>query len=191
MSLEYVANLTRDEIESHPLINPEYSLRDYIQNEPNDEQYDYLEMFLALMSMQVHYSEEDGDKIEHLIDTLRERLETLLKYVDVESHVLYYIGENLQCTTIKLILEFFWDTEYRNTLIDGIMSLDEDYKEEREVLEGILNCHHEDIDLFYFIASHDNWRSMRKAIDNAIDSNPLMMEMFIGEGLDEIVNEFN
>lgn len=193
-TLEQVANMSRDLIESHPLTNSNYYIKEYIMGyipfDGDAKTDDYFTLFLALMSLQVYYSEKDGDDITHLLDFMKERLDDLLKYVEVEQSTLSSIGEIVGNTMLKFVIEYFFNTEYRDIIIDGLMNLDDDYNEEREVLEGILRDHYDDIDLIVFIATHENWRSMRSTIEMAIEENEILKIVFKLENIQHIVDEF-
>lgn len=195
MIFEHVANMSRDEIESHPLMNANCQVKEYISGyievENDVVTDDYFTLFIVLMSMQVYFSEKDGDNITELLDTMKQNLDNLLKYVDVCKYTLYILGEIVELTTLKFIIEYFWNTSYRNDIINGLLDLDATYNAEREVLDGILRYYYDDIDLIVFIAKHENWRSMFSSIETAIEKNNLLKIVFVMEDIKHIVDEFN
>lgn len=195
MVYEQVANMSREQIENHPLLEYDKSPYDYIKryiNVENDiKTDDYFTLFLTLASQQIYYAEEDEDNISYLLEFIKEQLTKLLKFVDVETATLHDAGEYMQPTMLKLLLEYFWNTDNRDTMIDGILNLEDEYKNERNVLSEILQDHFDDIDLIVNIARHPNWRSIRSSIEDAIEYNSLLKIVFVMEDIKDIVDEFD
>ena len=109
MLYEQVANMTREKIESHPLLLCDKSFIDYIKGyikiEDDVETDDYFTLFLVLASQQIYYSEKDNDNIKYLLDSIKEKLDKILKLVDVEKSTLHDAGEYLQPTMLKFLLD--------------------------------------------------------------------------------------
>lgn len=195
MIYEKVHSMSRSEIDSHPLIDCDISVKEFLDEEEalgkKLEDNDYFTLFLILFSQKLYFCENDGENIKYLIELIKEKLTELLKYVCVEISTLYELGEYMQCSMLKLLLEFFWETEYRDIIIEGIMNLDDEYENERFVLDEFINNNYDDYDLMVFIVSHPSWRLFYNAIEDAIAEHPFLKTVFIGEGIDHIIDEFD
>lgn len=195
MIYEEVGNMSREQVEIHPLLDyenlPDEYIKGLIKIEGDIETDDYFTLFLILASQHIFYAEEDGDNIIYLLSSIKRQLDRILKIVEVETSTLYDAGEYMQPTMLKFLLEYFWDSEYRDIIIDGILNLDEDYEHERQILGEILHDHFDDHELMIGIAKHPNWRLIKSTIEDSIDQNGVLKVIYIMEECDEVIDEFN
>lgn len=184
---EKVSIMDDEEVSNSILLDLDEDIYEYLHSEElQDETNEVLSYFFALISRKIAITEEEGDRIDNLLEVFDVRLKEIIDILgEDEDQYIACIDYGDYLVIEKLLIFLYSKLDNKLAIcriIEHILNMENDNERVNKITNLVISmigvdftC--DDIDIFETIISNTNWIRMKEAIDNMLLDEPNLYEI--------------